>query len=161
MRKISRSNGKEYLDLAYEYVQELAEIENDTHMPKGQSDIVYFGHLQDPRIDNIGFYVKDILVGFMLVEQVMDKAAPFTHFIVETYVKPEYRRRNFVKDAIIEYMRNHKVKHIGYVVLPHNTIADEVWRKIFAEAGFNIHTDSSKFPDKFQGCKCYIANYHS
>ena len=29
MRKISRSNGKEYLDLAYEYVQELAEIENE------------------------------------------------------------------------------------------------------------------------------------
>ena len=159
MRKISKSNGKEYLELAYEYVQELAKIEKDTHMSKATSDIMYFGYLQDSKIDNIGFYVKDNLVGFMLIEKVSEKDAPFTHFVMETYVKPEYRRRNFVKDAITEYMRNNRIKHIGYVVLPNNTVADEAWIKIFKDAGFNIHIDSSKFPDKFEDCKCYIADY--
>ena len=147
-----------YCEMAMDYVKELSAMNGDELPNPIDLNTKYISYIFDPNIVVKKLYKDSKFVGFIIFESLIwqTEYPPFEWYVMETYVKPEYRKQGLVSKALKDFTVDHSVKSYGYVVLNENDYADNFWKNRFKELGFKVERKDDYFK-QFDGCKGYIA----
>lgn len=95
-----------------------------------RADFIYIISMDESSIEP-----TSICVGYVIVEKKHSESSlpdDIDYFIVESYIRPEYRKRGFMTRAFVDYCYENRGKYL-YYVLNDNKGADKFWRLLFED----------------------------
>lgn len=75
------------------------------------------------------------LIGFLIIGTAPNCHPDADYYVEEAYIKPEFRRKNYMFSAVSEFVQNHKGVYCLFV-LDRNNAAKSFWKKAFAKNGY-------------------------
>ncbi len=77
----------------------------------------------------------DQIVGFLIIGTRPDCHPQCDYFIAQSYIRPGYRKRGLMTDAVTKYVDEHPGKYC-MIILEKNTVAELFWSNLFKDLSY-------------------------